>query len=168
MSRIYALRQGHLLIATDPDPYVVRTKARPWTKRWTGRPAFEELEQAPDGALCTVPPCPGGTWGGHCGSSLWIDDPEFAIAFEQERRYAPDGIYTSQRHHIHYGERTNPYFQDFTKAKRGFRVGCELAHRHLGPCRAGEWEWTHELTDAQLHNLAISSPRGAQLQLTLS
>lgn len=148
---IWVVREGHTWISSGEIEEYALIKAAPFVRRYVLPPLAEQVELAPDDRMVICPPWSGGTWGGGCGSQLWIDDPEYHIDFVQERVY--DNVRTTQMWHHHRFE-GNPWQQRYdAKDLLGFRVECEGRHRHDGPHRAGPFVWETKLTPIQEENL---------------
>lgn len=86
----------------------------------------------PDGSFRISPPTPGGTWGGQCGSSQWLNDPRLVI--HQDSRFQD-----------HWGAMLLAWYENSRDPNKpedrwtlgptpGYRVYCERGHRHLGRC----------------------------------
>lgn len=112
----------------------------------------EFLLLAPDGREVNGFPMAGGTWGGRCGASFWVDDPEYHINFVQESCIDFRTIQIQHRHRVL--EDTKYILRGSAKDLGGFRVQCLEPYRHDGPCRAGVWTWRAKWTEAMEINIA--------------
>lgn len=117
-----------------------------WCKGWAAPARITAVRVAPDGVVTTTQPAAGGTWGGRCGATFWVDDPDFHIVPQRQ-------ISTHQAWHYHWVLGDSPYFRIEDRSERalgGFRVECSLPVRHDGQCSAGQFRWTWEhAVDAQ-------------------
>lgn len=95
---------------------------------------------APDGGFPVSPPVPGGTWGGRCGSTKWLDAP--GIVIEQDVR-VHDLVRRSQRWYRSSVEGWPNVSVNACDERiaPGFRVECEGANRHLGLCGLDPERW---------------------------
>lgn len=109
-------------------------------------PVLLAVTLMPDGNARTTEPIPGGTWGGCCGSTIWVDpDSEgFLPALRQEAKYVRDrGVEQTQRAYA-----AGP---EHPKYLHGYRLACEHPFRdHPHRCGAvvfpGTWfSWEPDL-----------------------
>lgn len=108
-------------------------KARQVASYRKRRARIKLADLAPDGDLRITPPWPGGTWGGQCGSTQWLDDPGFLVP--QDRRYlAADRHNTIRAWYANSRGGSQAWRGGPPEDYPGYRVGCERGHRHLGPC----------------------------------
>lgn len=147
------LYDGTAYLCSGKTKAEAEASARIWAKGWVEEPVLVRTEVTADGNPRICFPVAGGTWGGLCGSSFWIDDPDGHIAYVQEPR-AFDVI-SGQRQHLNWVS-SSPYYPE-RKPERvwawGFRVVCLQPHRHEGRCSEGPWSWTWRDDPRYLSNL---------------
>ena len=116
--------------------------AKFWTDRWAERPVAILSTRMPDGGGRVNFPWAGGTWGGQCGSSIWIDDPEGHISYLQDGW--PGHERSTQAQHANWVDGSEWFLE--RKPDRvwawGVRVVCLEPTRHEGSCHEGPWRWT--------------------------
>lgn len=138
---IYMVFRGSLALYADDNFSLISEKAGRWSKDWLQTPLISTVTIAPDERPVTTPGWPGGTWRGTCGATLWVDDPERNIIHLQEL-VSNDHVRSTQRRH-----RSGHSFG-------GFRVECQLRHRHDGECRESNWHWAWAHRSDAMENVA--------------
>lgn len=149
--KVWVVREGHLVLVSHETKREVLARAAMFTRRYVHQPLAERIELAPDGGPL-IKTYPGGTFGGTCGTQLWVDDPDYHLDFLQEPPHNFD-VSTQQKWH-HNRLVGSPYMARYDdKDLLGFRVACEGRYRHEGACHAGPFRWTCDLTEAQRENI---------------
>lgn len=91
----------------------------------------------------------GGTWGGKCGSAIWVHDTDrrYQRSFRALRALGSNECYM-QSGTVNYDVATLQAWwingiSDRYPALDGFWLECRQAHKHLGPCAALDrtWNW---------------------------
>lgn len=130
-------------------------------------PYFETLTGAAQHRAVGKPAAPGGTWSGHCGSAIWVNDAHDLIAAFRVMHALGDPA----RYIQDFVGQPSGYMVDTLQAwwvngcadnhpeLDGFFIECFEPHRHLGPCTALDrnWNWRDYApwTD-QGHNTQLS------------
>lgn len=100
-------------------------------------PRILAITLAPDGHFPLTTPWAGGTWGGGCGSSMWLDDP----GFFPERR---DFDYGTVQAWYENSRSKDPTMRErFPTPTPGYRVSCQGRFRHLGKCHYDQGKFIH-------------------------
>lgn len=133
----YVVRSGSILYVREATRSQAREAAEVACRHWALSPVIEPIEVAPDGLFVITSPWAGGTWGGRCGSTCWIDDPDYRLDFRQDRSFYQK---TQAWHHYRLvGSKNQVRYDD--RDLLGFRVECEQPHHHEGECTAEPFRW---------------------------
>lgn len=151
----HLLVTGGGVLISHRDLDTLMENAVPW-----GRPGARivrvPLAPIPDDAYgdrtVGYAPTAGGTWGGRCGSMIWVPDTDHCYADQARLLHALGG----DRHYI---QDTDHFDNDLARltqawwvngiatrrnpATDGFYVECKQTMRHLGDCTALDlaWDW---------------------------
>lgn len=120
-----------------------------YAKKWPYPPVLVRRAVMPDGEFETVGPWVGGTWSGYCGSTFWVDDPEFHLTYDQGST-SNSLTHTTQAWHSHWVLQDSSYFPIENRAEQafgGFRIECRQKMRHKGQCSEGPWTWDWRLPE---------------------
>lgn len=155
MKTMHAVWLGNICMVREKFPEQAMDSPFLRSESWVQPPVISSELTAPDDRPSTTPPWPGGAWGGGCGATKWVEDPDFSMAFIQDTSDLQ--AHATQAWHVHWTEQDSPFFpleDRERRALKGFRIACEGARRHEGPCQAGPWRWTWELAEDARENIA--------------
>lgn len=164
-SAVYVVRTSPTLPEFHADTRSeAKKKAKAWCTSWAHPPVIEAIEIAPDGHYVIEGPIIGGDWGRRCGSTCWIDDPDYRMSFIQE---PPIRYEKTQRWHANRRSGTPWMSRHDEDALHGFRVICEQQMGHEGDCTAGVFSWPGSaLTEEIIENrFRRTGKHQAQLEL---
>jgi hypothetical protein len=127
--------EGSISVVSFPDLDALAKGGRT-IEAWRGprdKPRFVIEQIAPDGVYKIRQPWAGGTWGGRCGSTAWIEGP--ARNVEQPRYISDSWALCSQA-----------WWRNGIGANRGwtgYRVECERPrHSHAELCTGAGYRWS--------------------------
>lgn len=159
------LVEGSTVLVKASTAEEVIAKATPYRSHTSARIVRVPVNY--DGRAVGLPAAPGGTWGGRCGSALWIHDVDrhFQRTFQTLRALDPS-LWSIQPGHLdnHRCLTSQAWWINGVADRHpeidGFWVECRHPYRHLGNCEAlgREWDW---------RDYAPYTDRGHNTQLAL-
>lgn len=137
----------HRIVVKDTVEEFLDDCSQAWIRGEEDRRLLTE-QVAPDGKPVLTPNWPGGTWGGKCGSTVWmIDDTDLSPArflnALGNRRIDPCEVLGLNSHPS--DDHSAAWWVNGSRGPKdgwdGFRTHCDQTYRHDGPCRNGRYVW---------------------------